>query len=340
MREQLFKTRITELFDIRHPILCGGLIWLADARYVAAVVNAGGMGFITALSFPDDPEAFRNEVRKCRELTEGRPFGVCLPFTTRPGVNDRLVPYIRIIIDEGVRFIETSGASPKQFIGLLKDAGCTVIHKAPVIRHVLSAQRLGADAVTVIGGEAGGHPGPYMISTMVQSVLAAESLEVPLVIGGGMATGRHLVSALALGADGILMGSRMLAAREIWAHDQYKEKVIAATEFDNRVVMKIFRDNHRVFDNDTAKAVEELEQQGITDFEQYRPLVSGRLTRTAYQTGDTTHGLIDLGSGAAYVQRSESVEEIIDSIIDDAVATFARLEHTHSPFFLKEATTA
>lgn len=326
MRPQIFRTRITELFGIRHPILCGGLIWLADANYVAAVVNAGAMGFITALSFPDNPEEFRAEIRKCRRLTGGRPFGVCLPFSMRQGVNDRLSPYVRIVLEERVRFVETSGASPAQFVGVLKDGGCTVIHKAPLVRHALSAQKLGVDALTVIGGEAGGHPGPYLVSSMVQSAIAAESLRLPLAVGGGMATGRHLISALALGADAMLMGSRMLAAREIWAHDRYKERVIAAGELDNRVVMKVFRDHHRVLDNETARAVEELERRGVTAFEAYSALVSGRLTRAAYASGDTSRGLMDLGPAAAFVRGVQSVEQIFDEIIDDAVRAVSRID--------------
>jgi NAD(P)H-dependent flavin oxidoreductase YrpB (nitropropane dioxygenase family) len=139
VRPQLFRTRITDLFEIRHPILCGGLIWLADAAYVAAVVNAGGMGFITALSFPDGAERFREEVRKCRSLTAGKPFGVSLALSGRPNVNERLFPYINVIREEKVAFVETSGGNPSQFVGSLKEAGCIVIHKVPAVRYALSA---------------------------------------------------------------------------------------------------------------------------------------------------------------------------------------------------------
>lgn len=325
MRPQFFKTPITELFGIRHPILCGGLMWLADARYVAAAVNAGSMGFITALSFPDDPEAFRREVKKCRELTQGKPFGVSISFSARANVNERLLPYLKIIADEKVKFIETSGGSPQQYLPMLKDAGCVVIHKVPAVRYALSAEKLGVDAITVVAGEAGGHPGVYMVGNMVQGVLAADAITLPLAIGGGMGTGRHLVTALAMGADAMMVGSRMLVAEEIWAHPDYKKRIAAASEMDHRVVKKIFRDNHRVFDNDTSRAVEALEAEGVTDFERYRPLSAGKLARGAYESGDTSQGLIDYGPAGVFAREIQPVEQIIDGMIDEAHVAMQRV---------------
>jgi nitronate monooxygenase len=326
VRPQLFRTRITELFGIRHPVLCGGLIWLADAAYVAAAVNAGGMGFITALSFPNDPECFRAELCKCRTLTGGKAFGVSLAFSSRGGVNDRLIPYIDIIREEKIKFVETSGGNPAPFLPLLKEAGCIVIHKVPAVRYALSAEKMGVHAITVIGGEAGGHPGIYMLGNMVQAPLAADAVKLPLAIGGGMATGRHLVTALAMGADAILLGSRMLAATEIWAHPHYKERILAAGEFDNRVVMKVFKRHHRVLDNDASRAVEELETRGVVDFEAYRPLVTGRVTRRAYETGDLSHGMLDLGPAGVFAREIKPVEAIFDELIDEAASALGRLE--------------
>ncbi len=326
MRPQLFRTRITELFGIRHPILCGGLIWLADAAYAAAAVNAGGMGFITALSFPGDAERFRDEVRKCRALTCGKPFGVSLAFSSRPHVNDRLLPYIDIIREEKIPFLETSGGNPAPFLPLLKEAGCIVIHKVPAVRYALSAENMGVHAITVIGGEAGGHPGMYMLGNMIQAPLAADAVKLPLAIGGGMATGRHLVTALAMGADAILLGSRMLTATEIWAHPHYKERILAAGEFDNRVVMKVFKRHHRVLDNEAARAVEELETRGVVDFESYRPLVAGRMTRQAYETGDLSRGMLDLGPAGVFAREIKPVEAIFDELMDEAASSLGRLE--------------
>jgi nitronate monooxygenase len=318
MRSQIFKTRITELFNIPHPILCGGLQWLADARYVAAVVNAGGMGFITCMSFPDDPEAFRREVQKCKDLTGGKPFGVSVPISRRLGANDRLNPYLDIIVDEGVRFIETSGDSPERLLPRLKAAGCIVIHKAPGIRYALSAQQLPVDAITVVSAEGGGHPGTLMVPQIIQGPLAADALSKPLALAGGMSTGRHLISALAMGADAILMGSRMVVAEEIWAHRAYKEHVVGIDENANRVVMKTFRNHHRVLDNETSRAVEQLELQGIQDFAQYQPHVDGELARQAYASGNFNRGMIDMGPSGVFAREIKPVEAIIDEILDEA----------------------
>jgi nitronate monooxygenase len=313
------------MLGIRHPILCGGLMWLADANYVAAVVNAGAMGFITALSFPDDPEGFRRELRNCRELTHGKAFGVSLAFSMRPGVNDRLAPYIDALVAERVEFIETSGASPQQWLPRLRAAGCKIIHKVPAVRYALSAEKLGVDAITVIAGEAGGHPGVYMLGNIVQGVLAADAVKLPLAVGGGMGTGRHLVMALTMGADAMIMGSRMVVAREIWAHEDYKRHVTTIDESANRVVMKIFRNNHRVLDNAASRAVAELEAQGVDDYSRYAPLVAGQLARQAYASGDWRTGMIDMGPAGVFATEITSVEEIIDDIIDEATAALDRV---------------
>jgi len=325
MRDPLFRTAITEFFGIRHPILCGGLMWLADGRYVAAVVNAGGMGFITALSFPD-PEAFRDQIRLCRDLTGGKPFGVNISVSRRPGVNERLQPHVAIAIEEGVRFVETSGSSPAPILARLHEAGVKVMHKVPAVRYALAAQREGVDAVAVVGAECGGHPGYMMIGTMVQAALASRQIEVPLVIGGGIGTGRQVLGALAMGADGVLLGSRMIAAEEIWAHRRYKERVVAGDGTDSRVVMQLFKGHHRVLDNEAAQAVAALEAQGVTDFAAYRDLVAGEKVRGAYESGDFSQGMIDYGQSVAFVDGIEPVETIFDSLIDDAAAARARLD--------------
>jgi len=320
MREQVFRTRITELLGIRHPILCGGLQWLADARYVAAVVNAGAMGFITCMSFPGDPERFRHEIRLCRELTQGRPFGVSVSVGRRPDIVEVLTPMLDVIIDERVAFVETSGNNPAWLLPRLKDAGCVVIHKVPAVRYALSAQKLGVDAITVISGEAGGHTGQYMVGQIVQGPLAADALEVPLVLGGGMGDGRHLVSTLAMGADAMMLGTRMVVAQEIWAHRDYKAHVTGLDEHASRVVMSSFGKQHRVLDNPTARAVAGLEAAGVSEFEPYRNLVAGELVRHAYHEGDWEHGLIDLGPASVFARCIEPVEAIIDGLIDGAVA--------------------
>ena len=326
MRAPLFRTRITDLFGIRHPVLCGGLQWLADANYVAAVVNAGAMGFITAMSFPDDPEAFRRELKKCASLTGGRPFGVSLAISRRLGANERLDPYVDILVDEGVRFVETSGDSPAAFLPRLKSAGCIVIHKVPAVRYAISAERLDVDAITVIAGEAGGHPGRFAVPQIIQGPLAADAVTKPLALGGGMATGRHLVTALAMGADAILIGSRMVVAEEVWAHRAYKEHVVGIDESASRLVMKRFGKHHRVLDNAAARAVEALETEGVDDFARYETHVAGHVARDAYASGEFERGMIDMGPSGVFAKAIEPVESIIDSIVDEAARAKERLD--------------
>lgn len=325
MREQVFRTRITEFFGIRHPILAGGLMWLADARYVAAVVNAGAMGFVTALAFPDADE-FREQIRLCRKLTNGKPFGVNLAISRRPDVNVRLARHVDIAIEERVAFVETSGSSPLPLLDRFRAAGMRVIHKVPAVRYALTAQREGVDAISVIGGESGGHPGYMMMGTMVQTALASRAINLPLVVGGGIGTGRQVFGAMAMGADGVVMGSRFVVAEEIWAHRSYKEQMIVGDGTESRVVMQIFRDHHRVLDNDAAQAVARLEAQGVTDFEAYRSLVRGENTRRAYETGDLSQGMVDYGQAMAFADAIKPVEAIIDELIDDALAAQARLK--------------
>jgi NAD(P)H-dependent flavin oxidoreductase YrpB (nitropropane dioxygenase family) len=320
VREQVFTTSITSLLGIRHPILCGGLQWLADARYVAAVVNAGAMGFITCMSFPGDPERFRQEIRQCRKLTQGKPFGVSVSIGRRPDIKDVLTPMLDVIVQEEVKFVETSGNNPAWLLDKLKAAGCTVIHKVPAIRYALSAERLGVDAITVISGEAGGHTGQYMNGQIVQGPLAADALDCPLVLGGGMGDGRHLISTLAMGADAMMLGSRMVVAEEIWAHRDYKEYIAKLDESASRIVMSSFGKQHRVLDNATAQDVVRLEAQGVTDFEAYQPLVQGSLVHEAYRSGDYSQGLIDMGPAGVFAREIKPVEAIIDEIIDTAVA--------------------
>jgi NAD(P)H-dependent flavin oxidoreductase YrpB (nitropropane dioxygenase family) len=300
-------------------------MWLGDGRYVAAVVNAGGMGFITALAFPD-AEEFRRQIHLCREATRGKPFGVNISVPRRPGFKERVAQHIDIAIEEGVRFVETSGSSPDWFIDRLKTAGCVVIHKVPGIKYVASAERSGVDAISLIGAEAGGHPGVLMIGTMVQGAQLRNETSLPCVIGGGIGTGRQLVAALALGVDGVLMGSRMLACTEMWSHARYKERVIEGDGTDSRVCMTSFRNNHRVLDNETSRAVAELEAHGVADIEQYQAHVNGRLARSAYETGDYSRGMLDYGQASVFVERVETVEQIFDAIIDDATQSLATVK--------------
>ena len=324
MTPQIFKTRITDLFGIDHPLVCGGLMWLADADYVSAVARAGGIGFITPRSFPT-PEDFREQVRKAHDLSDGKPFGVNLYISARPEANELLRTFLAISIEENVRFVETAGFSPKAFMPEIKGAGIITIHKCTTLRHALSAQKAGVDAITILGAEAGGHPGMDMIGTMVQGAIVPEALEVPVVLAGGMGTGRQLIAALALGADAMLLATRMVVAEEIWAHTNYKQHLTEIGPDATRIIMSIFGDNSRVISNDSAKAVLELEEKGVTDYEAYRPHVQGILQREAYEDGDWTKGTSSVGQSVAFAGDIQPVEVIFDNLISEARAVRNRL---------------
>jgi NADH:quinone reductase (non-electrogenic) len=319
-----FKTRITELFGIDHPILCGGLMWLSDARYVAASVNAGGMGFITARTFPD-PGRFRAELQVCRALANGRPFGVNLYLTPRPEDNAFLKGHLDILLQEGVRLLETSGLPPKEFMPALREAGAKTMHKTSTVRHALSAARLGVDAVAVVGAECGGHPGLALVGTMVQTPLAAEQISLPLVIGGGIGHGSQVAAALAMGADAVIVGTRMLAATEINAHAAYKQRMMEADEASSRLIMQTFRNTYRVLDNQDARSVSTLEAAGETDYERYRPYVAGPHQQVAYQTGDWNRGVLSMGQAIAFARVEETVADIYAQLLNDATLAHQRL---------------
>jgi nitronate monooxygenase len=324
MTQAVFRTRITELFGIRHPILCGGLMWLANADYVGAVVNAGGMGFITPRSFPD-AAAYRAELRRCRAITGGRPFGVNLYVSARPEANRELETFLAIAIEEGVEFVETAGFSPKAFLPAIKDAGMKVIHKCTTLRHALSAERAGVDAITILGMEAGGHPGSGMIGAMVQGATVPAALQVPVVLGGGMGTGRQLVAALALGAEGMLMGSRMTVAAEVWAHQDYKHQVDALDQTGTRIVMSTFNNDERVMDNRRAREIAALEAEGVDDFARYQPLLQGSNQRAVYESGDWEGGALPLGQSCVFTDGIKPVAQIFTQIMDEARRMQARL---------------
>lgn len=327
MRDQLFNTRLTDLLGIRHPIMCGGLMWLADARYVAAVCNAGAIGFITALSFPD-PEEFREQIKLCRSLLGDKPFGINLSVSRRPGVNERIRKHIVVACEERVPVIETSGSSPEEILPHLKEAGSKVIHKVPHLKYARSVSRLPIDGIIIVGGEAGGHPGVLLTSTMVQAGMAADEVTLPWAIGGGIGAGRQMAAALAMGADAVLLGTRMLASREIWAHENYKHRLVDGDGLDSVLRMQIFQDTHRVMRNDSSEAVAQLELLKVRDFDSYRPHVDGAVARHAYETGDTRKGMLDYGQSVAYIRGIETVEDIIDGFIDDANAAQKRLQLT------------
>jgi len=326
MTRQIFRTRITDLFGIDHPLICGGMMWLADATYVSAVARAGGIGFITPRSFPT-PEDFREQIRKAHDLSDGKPFGVNLYISARPEANQLLETFLEISIEENVKFMETAGFSPKMFLPRIKDAGIKVIHKCTTLRHAVSAQNAGVDAVIILGAEAGGHPGRDMIGTMVQGATVPQALDVPVVLAGGMGTGRQLMACLSLGADGMLLATRMIVSEEVWAHENYKKHLAELGAGDTKLIMNIFGDASRVLSNDSSARVLELEAERITDYEAYQPYVRGTLQKEAYEDGDWTKGTASIGQSVVFAGEIEPAESIIDGIIAEAVTVRDRLNN-------------
>ena len=324
-----FKTPITELFGIRYPIIAGGLYRLADANYVAAAVNAGLMGFITLKTFPDT-DAFRAELQKARDLTGGKPFGVNIAMASNTDDTPMVNAHMEVLLEEGVRLIETSGRPPQQILAPLKEAGCKVMHKVATVRHAISAAKLDVDAIAVVGAECGGHPGLELVGSIVQTVRAAQAVDKPLVVGGGFGHGSQLVAALAMGADGVLMGTRFLVSEEIGAHAGYKEKLLEANETDSRLIMSTFRNTYRVLDNETARAVNELEKAGVTDFEEYRPHVMGKAQGAAYETGDWNQGILSMGQSVVFADEIKPLADIVAQVMAEAEAALERLGATRT----------
>lgn len=310
------KTRITELFNIERPIIQGGMHHVGLAELAAAVSNAGGLGVITALTQPS-ADALAREIARCREMTD-KPFGVNLTFL--PVVNAPDYPgYVRAIIEGGVKIVETAGNNPQQWLPALHEAGIKVIHKCTSVRHALKAQSIGCDAVSVDGFECAGHPGEDDIPNFILLPRAAEELKVPFVASGGMADGRSLVAALALGADGINMGTRFVATKEAPVHDNVKQAIVRATELDTRLVMRPLRNTERVLNNPAVERLiaKERELGEKIKFADIAAEVAGVYPRVMKQ-GDVDCGAWSCGQVAGLIHDVPSVQELLDRIMREA----------------------
>ena len=312
------KTRITELFGIEHPIVQGGMHFVGLAELASAVSNAGGLGILTALTQPS-PAALAAEIRRCRTMTD-KPFGVnvtFLPARTPPDYPG----YLRAIIDEGVKIVETAGNNPQQWIPMLHEAGIKIIHKCTAVRHALKAESIGCDAVSVDGFECAGHPGEDDIPNFILLPRAAEELTVPFIASGGMADGRSLVAALALGADGINMGTRFVATREAPVHERVKQAILAATELDTRLVMRPLRNTERVLTNAGVERLLEKERQ-LGDTITFSDIVAevGGVYPKVMKHGEMDAGAWSCGLVAGLIHDIPSVQVLIDRIMAEAEA--------------------
>jgi len=310
------KTRITELLGIQHPIIQGGMHFVGLAELAAAVSNAGGLGIITGLT-QGTPEKLAKEIARCQGMTD-KPIGVNITFL--PTLTPPDYPGLfQVIIDAGITVVETAGNNPAQWLPMLKDAGIKVIHKCTAVRHALKAQKIGCDAVSVDGFECGGHPGEDDIPNFILLPRAADELSIPFVASGGMADGRSLVAALALGADGINMGTRFIATREAPVHDNVKQAIVAASELDTRLVMRPLRNTERVLTNPAVERLLEKEKAlgAALKFEDIIEEVAGVYPRIM-QKGDMDAGAWSCGMVAGLIHDIPTVQELIDNIMAEA----------------------
>ena len=319
-----FRTRITELLGIDHPVLVGGMMYLSDASSVSAVVNAGAMGFITARSFRS-VDAFRDELKKCRDLTGGKPYGVNLTLSRRIGFGHDIAELLDAALEEGVRLFETAGVLPDEIIFPVHDAGGKLLHKCPRIRHALAAERLGVDAVVLVGMDEGGHPGKNELSSFSQAAYAIDRIKIPLVVGGGIGHGRQIAAALIMGADAVVIGSRMTVAAEITAHEDYKRRIVAVDEDCSTTALSTLGDTWRVLINDTVREVQRIEAAGATRHEEFGDLIRGYVAKEhCYTTGDWNRGMISISSAAGFADAIEPTADIIDRLVRDAVEAMER----------------
>jgi NAD(P)H-dependent flavin oxidoreductase YrpB (nitropropane dioxygenase family) len=318
-------TPLTEKFGLRMPVLAGGLMWLADADYAAACAHSGIMGFVTAASFPD-PKDLRAEIAKARRLCGDKPFGVNVSMLPKLVPGEQTADIFKLIADEGVEAIETSGRNPEEYMELLKGQGSFVIHKVPSVRFALKAQSIGVDMVAIVGAECGGHPGLDLIGTMVNNALALERLDIPFLIGGGIGHGAQISAAIAMGASGVVMGTRLLVAEELNAHRGYKQALVDATERDTVLTMATVRNTIRTLRNETTELVAKLEAENPEiGFEGLRPHVAGVVGRKAYETGDVSHGMLSAGHALGLTDKIEPMADIVARLEAQSDAATQRL---------------
>jgi nitronate monooxygenase len=310
------KTRITEMFGIEHPIIEGGMHYVGFAELAAAVSNAGGLGIITGLTQPT-PEDLATEIAKCNDMTD-KPFGVNLTFM--PSFKAPPYPeYIDAILGGGVTVVETAGRNPQEHLPRLQDKGVRIIHKCTSVRHSLKAEAIGCDAVSVDGFECGGHPGEDDIPNMILLPRAADALKIPFVASGGMADARSLVAALAMGADGMNMGTRFIATQEAPVHEKVKQAIVAASELDTRLVMRPIRNTERVLNNAAVERLLEKERKLGADLtiDHLMDEVAGVYPKVMID-GDLDSGAWSCGMVAGLISDIPTCKELIDRIMADA----------------------
>jgi len=311
---QRIRTVLTEKLGIEHPILQGGMMWVSTPELVAAVSNAGGLGILTALTF-GTPEGLAGAIARTRELTS-RPFGVNLTFLPTLKAPD-YPAFIEVIVREGIPVVETAGRNPEPFLEQIKSGGALVIHKCTAIRFALKAEAIGCDMVSIDGFECAGHPGEDDVTSLILVPRAAEELSIPVVASGGFADGRGLAAALALGAEGINMGTRFVATREAPVHEAIKQRLVETDETGTALVMRSLRNSERVLRNQWASKIIGMEMEGA-GLAELAPLLSGKNGLKALREGDPEIGLLAAGQSTGLVHDIPTVAELMENIVRNA----------------------
>jgi len=320
----MFKTRVTEMLGVEHPIICGGLSFITRAEMAAAVSNAGGFGIITSAHL-ETPTALRDEIRKTKSLTD-KPFGVNISMfpAVKPIPNRE---FVEVIVEEGVKAVESSGAkSPAEYVPRLKEGKVILIHKAATVRHALKGQEVGADIVTIVGMENGGATGIEDVSTSVLVPALVDVAKVPVLAGGGVADGRGLVAALALGAEGIVMGTRFMATKECPIHPNYKEWLLKATERDTTLVMRSLQNTHRALKSKVTEELLKMEARGAS-LEEMLPIIGNEASKRIAFEGDFDAGQALAGEVVGLIHDIPTIKELIDRIIGEARVITQRLHN-------------
>ncbi|MEV6096497.1 nitronate monooxygenase family protein [Nocardia sp. NPDC051981] len=310
------KTRFTETFGVQHPIVQGGMMWVGRAELAAAVSEAGGLGIITALTQPT-PDDLLREIDRARELTD-KPFGVNV--TILPSINPPpYQEYVQAIIESGVKIVETAGSNPEPFLPYYKEAGIKVLHKCTSVRHALKAQKIGVDGVSIDGFECAGHPGEDDVPGLILIPAATRALDIPVIASGGIADARGLVAALALGADGVNMGTRFMCTQESAIHQTVKEQIVANSERATQLIFRTMHNTARVADNEISRKVVEIEKAG-GKFEDVKDLVAGARGRRVFEDGDLDAGIWSAGQVQGLIDDIPTCGELVSRMVTEAEA--------------------
>ncbi len=317
-----YQTKLTEMLGIEYPILSGGMQWISRAEFVAHACNAGGTGFITAESL-EKPEDLHEEIKKMRDLTD-KPFGINLSMVPEFGEPQRTLRFCDVVCENGIKFVETAGRSPEPLMPVLKQGGVKVIHKLTSVRHAIKAEKIGVDAVTILGYGSGGHIGNDNVASFIQLPLAIKELSIPIIAGGGIATGAGFLGALAMGAEGVLMGTAFFASEETPIHADIKQRLVDTRVNETMILLKSIGNPIRVARNQLADECLALEESGAS-LEEVINKVAGGKGKQAYMTGDAESSPLACGQTVGLIDEVKSVKQIIDDIIAEADTLLDRL---------------